>query len=303
MGWLDRARWRPRTGRPTSTSALSEWVYSLSIPCARLAPRNGPAVATSSFIGGHAYLPAGMSWPEIDGLPAAFVGQFNFAEIPPVPGFPTSGLLQWFVSSADDLGGSVGDAADAGVALRWFTDLSVESVAPPDAPTPFTAARDAGVLVRSPWDGTYVDHKGVLVDGDDRRLVPVAARLARMAPHWNDLPTGIDLTPLRQLADELSASSDDLEDVWQSYIRGSLSRFPDLEAGSSVGGSPSFTQSDPRGASGYLPATSSAGNLLVELDSEQFGGWGDGGIGHLFGDPAGLVRGDLTAIRYHWDCL
>ncbi|MDT0478404.1 DUF1963 domain-containing protein, partial [Streptomyces sp. DSM 41014] len=130
-----------------------------------------------------------------------------------------------------------------------------------------------------------------------------AARSARMAPHWNDLPTGLDLTQLRQLADELSVSSDDLEDVWQSYIRGSLSQFPHLGAGSSVGGSPSFTQSDPRGGTGYLPATASAGNLLVELDSEQFGGWGDGGIGHLFGDPADLVRGDLTAIRYHWDCL
>lgn len=303
MGWLNRARWRRSTGRPTDSPTLSELVHSLSIPCARLAPRSGPVVAESSFIGGHAYLPAGMSWPEIDGRPAAFVGQFNFAEFPPVPGFPTSGLLQWFVSSADDLGGSAADAADCGRALRWFNDLSVESVAPPDAPTPFTAARDAGVLVRSPWDGTYFDHNGVLVDGDDRRLVPVAARSARMAPHWNDLPTDLDLTPLKQLADELSESSDDLEDVWESYIRGSLSRFPHLRAGSSVGGSPSFTQADPRGSGGYLPVTVPAGSLLVGLDSGQFGGWGDGGIGHLFGNPAGLVRGDLTEVRYHWDCM
>jgi uncharacterized protein YwqG len=43
--------------------------------------------------------------------------------------------------------------------------------------------------------------------------------------------------------------------------------------------------------------------LIVELDSMDVGGWGDSGIAHLFGDPAGLRAGDTSSIRYHWDCM
>lgn len=53
----------------------------------------------------------------------------------------------------------------------------------------------------------------------------------------------------------------------------------------------------------YPAASDAAGRLLVELDSEQFGGWGDAGIGHIFGNPRAVSTGDVSSVRYHWDCF
>lgn len=72
--------------------------------------------------------------------------------------------------------------------------------------------------------------------------------------------------------------------------------------GSKIGGFATTTQGKPRGTSGYPYLYQEGGWLLVELNSEQTGGWGDVGIAHLFGRPDAVAAGDLSSVRYHWDC-
>ena len=63
-----------------------------------------------SHLGGVPYLPLGDEYPYTNrGYPFALFAQINFAEMPPVPDFPTEGILQIFVDGMDDSLGLVGD--------------------------------------------------------------------------------------------------------------------------------------------------------------------------------------------------
>ena len=99
-----------------------------------------------------------------------------------------------------------------------------------------------------------------------------------------------------------SGEDQDAGFTYVEHVRGGLSPYVQLVQGSKIGGHPSFTQWDPRGWQAYPAADQPGGRLLLELDSNETGGWGDAGIAHLFGDPSALARGDVSLVRYHWDC-
>ncbi|MGQ9873213.1 DUF1963 domain-containing protein [Leptodesmis sp.] len=56
---------------------------------------NSPLPWDSHF-GGTPYLLVGMDYPQIDDKPAPLLAQFNLAEVPPLDGFPTTGILQFY---------------------------------------------------------------------------------------------------------------------------------------------------------------------------------------------------------------
>ncbi len=60
---------------------------------------------TGSRIGGAALITNDHPWPvDSDGFPMQHLAQLNLAELPPREGYPTSGLLQFFIKSDLDLG-------------------------------------------------------------------------------------------------------------------------------------------------------------------------------------------------------
>lgn len=62
---------------------------------------SGPELPWSSKVGGHPYLVNPGEHPlDSIGNPLAFVAQLNFTDLPPVPGYPVEGLLQFFVSTS-----------------------------------------------------------------------------------------------------------------------------------------------------------------------------------------------------------
>lgn len=62
---------------------------------AKVSGSNSPLPWESRF-GGRPYLPKGTEYPHIDDKPAPLLAQINFAEVPPLEGFPTSGILQFY---------------------------------------------------------------------------------------------------------------------------------------------------------------------------------------------------------------
>lgn len=55
----------------------------------------------SSKVGGHPYLVDAQLHPlDSIGNPLAFIAQLNFSDLPSLPGYPTQGLLQFFVSTS-----------------------------------------------------------------------------------------------------------------------------------------------------------------------------------------------------------
>lgn len=65
---------------------------------------NSPTTLFQSKVGGKPYLPIGMEYPKNrkTGNPLTLLAQINFAEMPPLPDYPTKGILQFFVDRDDE---------------------------------------------------------------------------------------------------------------------------------------------------------------------------------------------------------
>lgn len=296
MGLLDRFRRRPDESSghhdedAVDAATLEAAVADLWQPCVLLRPTGEPpSRASGSHVGGHPWMPTGSSWPtDPAGRPLVFVGQFDLGDLPPHPDFPDTGLLQWFVRADDTHGLTFDDQAGrVGFAIRWFPDTSGDSSSAPSDPVPDRTDPDAG------WDLFPLE---VGADGP----IALAGVAARCLPRFAAVPD--DRHPLvRRYATQLGEDPDDLAFVWEEYVAGPSSPL-DVGRGSMLGGTAAFTQFDPRGTAGYPATDDPAGRQLVQLDADEFGGWGDLGIAHLFGDPAALAHGDTSSITYHWDC-
>jgi uncharacterized protein YwqG len=240
---------------------------------------------TESFLSGHPYLPPGVGWPEgIDG-PQLFVGQLNFADFAAPAGFPRSGLLQWFVGADSSWGlDSASAFGAAGFTVRWYADPVEVGSPPPDSPTPNDAYDELPMEFVGP---TLLDFGSAI-----------------STPGWDELPAEIrDNSVWAQLALALGEPDCDPGFLYEEYLRGSNGPLHDHRAGSKIGGYPSFATADPRGSGAYPSPDTGHSELIIELDSLDVGGWRDCGIAHLFGDPTSIAAGDLSSVRYHWDCL
>lgn len=89
-------------------------------PVCRLRFCQEPFGLTDSHLGGVPYLPHEVSYPMgADGQPLWLCAQINFAQMPPMEGFPTQGILQFYLSDwhydggfglySEDVGGTAQD--------------------------------------------------------------------------------------------------------------------------------------------------------------------------------------------------
>jgi hypothetical protein len=94
----------------------------------------GEAAATTAYqskIGGTPYLPKNAEYPyhAEKKHPLTLVAQINFAEVPPLPGFPERGILQVFVDGLDyGLGNDFENLSEqAGWRIMYYPELLPES--------------------------------------------------------------------------------------------------------------------------------------------------------------------------------
>lgn len=77
-----------------------DYVKLIYTPCA-----DEDLSLTQSKIGGYPYMPSGFEYPlDVQGNQMILVVQINFAEVPSLEGFPTEGILQFFITDDDMLG-------------------------------------------------------------------------------------------------------------------------------------------------------------------------------------------------------
>ncbi|GAA4401369.1 DUF1963 domain-containing protein [Tsukamurella soli] len=268
---------------PRMPGELVALVDALRVPCVGLLPVGGRVGAADSYAGGHPFWPDGADWPEYAGRPMSFVAQIDAAALPiPVPGFPERGLLQWFVG-ADDVLGAYGTPGEPGFHTRWTDPSAAPSVRAPSDPTPAHIAERRGDDIRFALE--------------TRMPIPLRPFAVQTIPYLDE--AGIaDTEPIARWAEQLDEDPDDLDYVWAEHVRGPSSPLADIWRGSNIGGFPTFTQWDVRGTDDYAPWGAREGALILELDSDDIPGWGDGGVGHLFG-----IASDTATHRYQWDCL
>ncbi|MDN4163246.1 YwqG family protein [Nocardioides abyssi] len=244
------------------------------VAAGRPAPTTGGR-ALRSQVGGLPFLPAGGTWPrDHEGRPMDFLVQVDLAEVPPVPGFPRAGLLQWFVRSDELHGMDLDDAPETGgLTVRWHDEAVL--VAPGAGPAEAFPAGHPDPELASP----------VAEPETARPLVFAAATMLPTA--WEHLEEDVAASPAAYAALERVAEDDD-------DLKEEATDLPSVQ----VGGWPHFVQGPPTVPPGRPH------RLLLRLDAEPDGlfEWGDLGAAHLFGDPEALAAGDVSGCWWEWAC-
>lgn len=274
----DAAAWRTEfeannpDGPPFTPGELEEfraWRATLALPAVELLPAPGRAVkAGGTRLGGPVWLADGEAWPaDAEGLPLEFVAQVDFAELPPLPDFPTTGLLQFFVGTGDVFGADFDEPANGSARVLWRPDgPGGGRLQPPphraDGMSPFEGdnVRAAGLSLI----GQGAEH---LPDGTDWRIIQ------RLEGHLRR--PGIDEV------DEMIQAQDDTPPVRHH-----------------VGGHPVFTQFDFRepGRGDELDRT------LLRLTSDATLRWGDCGEAMFLISRDALLARDFASVAFYWDC-
>jgi uncharacterized protein YwqG len=246
-------------------------LLNTAMPFIRVEPQ--PARATApweSKIGGQPYRPKGTPWPKApDGRELFFLAQLNFAEMPPLTGFPTEGIVEFYIND-DDLYGMDFDDGENPDTFRvlYFP----------------TVVREAAALEN---DAAYVERPYDLLPHHPEVSHPL--RFSR----------GEEVAP----ATDFRFWQHFKPDFFQKFGErewGVLDEFGrSVRAqGHKVGGYAYFTQDDPRRPEDPMW-------LLFQLDSDEMMDlmWGDMGVAHFFIREQDLLARNFSKVLYDWDCL
>ena len=256
---------------PTILEPFREKIEATLQTTVRVQPKKElPTSLLQSKIGGLPYWPKDRPYPvNPAGNPLFFLAQLNFAEIPALPEFPSSGILQFFILN-DDLYGMNMDQLDDNQNFRvvyhaepLLTEDLLEQAFPfwpqhwEDTPIPGEASFALDFTVDEEWLGP----PDYLFD----EVYPEAF--------------------LEALGEEQEEAMDFF------YELGSKS------SGHKIGGYAFFTQCDPRKLETPM-------QLLFQLDSDNDidSMWGDMGIGNFFILPEDLKTLRFDRVLFHWDC-
>lgn len=234
---------------------------------------------TDSKVGGMPYLPEDFKYPldereEYKGNPLAFLAQINFEQLPPLPGFPQYGMLQFFVGT-DYMYGLDIENPTSQASFRIIYHNEIKETDKLLTTLPVTIEYGSDFPVHQELKMGFTPEVSVM--------------------GWQDFRYETDLLKAYKKQFPVTGSYDDIP----VEIRDKMEQLCNA-GGSRVGGYPLFTQSDPRNSEEYADYTI----LLFQLDSDSDLGinWGDDGVCNFFITPLQLKERNFTNVLYHWDC-
>lgn len=233
-----------------------------------------PSSIISSKVGGKPFWPVDMDYPIDDrGKPMIFLAQINFAEIEqPLPDFPTTGLLQFFISNNE----------------LWGLDLTSRTV---DERMKNASKGHRVVYHKSPNVSQQKEDLDESIYHSD--TAPLAGSSGIKFSYQDDfpLPTDANFDRITQLLQP--ASDEVLEYAYETLV-------PSVNH--KIGGFAVFTQEDPR----TNKALAQEWQLLFQLDSDSKENidilWGDVGIANFFIRKEDLIALKFNNVWYNWDC-
>lgn len=237
------------------------------------------------------YRPKGAPWPiGRDGEPLMLLAQINFADTPPLAGYPRTGILQFFISGFE------------GKDPPHVWGMTLYDEQPFDADKYFQSLQDQASF-RVIW------HANVIADV--AQLDVTAPPLPGAVLPVNDeallsFTTDAEYVSLEDYRFERLIGKDPW-DLFASYgpreseIADQYYLFSHREALAKIGGYAVFTQDDPRRI-----RPSEDWLILLEIRSGTEGGvdvmWGDVGVGAFLIRREDLARQDFSRVAYYWDC-
>lgn len=227
----------------------------------------------TSKVGGIAYWPEGEPYPaDSNGKPLFLLAQIRFDEMPAMPGYPDSGIVQFFIADTDYYGANF-DGKFSEDELQIQKDFRVKYWPKLQKATQNVAMRDSDTLPHDPKKPRRMTFRlqDTLISSSDFRFDGIFGGDFHAAAERYAATKGIN-------SDDLS------EKVWERFGG----------SGHKIGGYPFFTQTDPRSKPGL--------ELLLQLDSDDEMMWGDVGVSGFFISPDDLQRRDFSRVLYNWDC-
>jgi uncharacterized protein YwqG len=243
---------------------------------------------TSKFRG-QPYLPKGSAYPrDPAGRPLILLVQLNFAEMPPLEGYPSTGILQLFVSgllSTEQVWGLVQYKEEPFNAERYFASLQDQRffrVLYHSHPT-----MDSSKLDSPPAPG----YDYVLPIMDEARLT-----FTKKSEYVSPYDYKFEKVFGKKASNFFSAFGHKEEEIGNRYID-----FAHEWAPAKIGGYASFMQGDPRELK-----PNEDWLLLLEIQSVDASEgvevmWGDAGVGGLFIRRSDLAKRDFSKVAYYWD--
>ncbi len=224
-----------------------------------------------SKFGGFPYFPKGMEYPkDVNGQPMFLLAQINFAEIPSIAKFPTTGILQFYISNSGDVYGACFDdlGKQDGFTVLYFPEVS----------------EDESKLMT---DFSFLPKPEMLPFENSCSLM-FSIKHAPMSVGDYQFESVILGKSMPESKDELYKVYDIYEDTIQA-------------TGHKFGGYPYFTQSDPRYNKTYKDKKYV---LLFQMDTDDEVGimWGDCGVANFFILEEDLEKKDFSKVLYNWDC-
>ncbi|MEM9689122.1 MAG: YwqG family protein [Pseudomonadota bacterium] len=266
--------------------AFDNAAMPIAVADARLARTS---VYDSKFLG-TPYMPPGFEYPrDPDGRALSFLAQINFDDVPSLPDYPESGILQFYISDSSNDTNQV-----------WGVEF-VETT-PYDAQAQFELQQQPNYF-RVVWHDTVVtDEDKLQTDhpGSDKLELPVMGEAKLSFSEGIGYPVPGDYRFDKIFGAEGYEFFERFGDAADSVFVRYTSHIT-IDSVAWLGGYAFFTQWDPRYAEpdeDWL--------LLFEIQSwwEEGGPevlWGDAGIGAFFIRREDLQARDFSRVLYHWD--
>lgn len=279
FGQMRRQRAIKAAPRITKAEVDAFWaqIKAATLPMAKITVAKAvPKSPLQSRIGGAPFVMGEERWPLSvhDGSPMLFLAQINFAEVPPIADFPSSGLLQLF-AAADARGHLENTESSEDRVLRWFPDP--QGSATLSVPEAFKALKKPGSLsLRAMHDGL-----GLLFRAAEAAANPYNWPYDVLAPDYDGR---LGETP--NVQERLQG--------WEARVE----RIVDGYGTHWLGGQPKFTQSDIRAE----PDLQGLNRVLLHLGFDDNICLGDAGDLNLMIRDTDLKTRDFQKAFCTWDC-
>lgn len=260
-----------RLDLPNCFEHLRPRVEKTLTPFVRISAEKGLTGRFDSKFGGDPYLPLGFEYPlDETGAPMKLLAQINFGQVPPIPNFPISGILQFYLSVKDELYGSEYEDRynQKNFRVIYFDDIR-------------TSEKD----LLTDFEFTKLSKEDVfpISSGCEAKLSFTKAE---------EFMSLGDFRLERECGINMNGWEAELDDFYVKCSESSM--------GHKIGGYAGFTQHDPRSE---VEVLSEHTQLLFQIDSDDNidCSWDDAGVGNFFIREDDLIKKNFTRVFFNFD--
>ena len=263
---------------------LTQLKKDTSIPLIKIKAKKAKNLPlTASKFGGVPYWLPETPYPvDKNGDKLVLLAQINCSELPPLPDFPTTGLLQFFISTSGEVD------YDNLISQKWHCvvyhekiddNISQEQVLALNIPLTTQDAEDFDYCV--PVEGEYA--------------LSFTAGKSGIGLHNHDFGELLKQTA-QALKITLDEEYDEAINLYDVIGKDAYNKLEESIYGHHIGGYPHFCQEDPR-----YDDFPEYKILLLQIDSKNGIDWGEYCVGNFFITADDLKKRDFSKVLYYWD--